>query len=92
MRMRFNAREKEMLAAGERNIEISYGSGQWIAFTLDDTTTEKCKITDTWQTSLGTVTTDTNTKGQKSRVISRGWRMRGTPGNIRPVGSDWKVT
>ena len=89
--MRFNAREKEMLATGVLDIEVSYGSGQWIAFRLSSTETEKDDY-GYWRTAVGIVVSDTNTKGQKSKVIGRGWRMRGTPGNIRPVGSDWKVT
>lgn len=90
-RMRFNAREKDMLASGVRDIEVSYGSGQWIAFHLPYT--EIVKDVDGHQrTWVGTVTSDTNTKGQRSKVIGKGWEMRGTPGHIRPVGSDWKVT
>jgi len=86
----FNAREKALIEQ-TRYVEVSYGSGQWIAFTLDHQdwnsrdTLGNCGV-------MGTVTSDTNTKGQKSKVISKGWTMRATPGNIRPVGSDWKVT
>lgn len=91
MRKRFNAREKEMLASGVVDIEVSYGSGQWVAFRLPDTDIVKGHDGEQ-MTRVGVVQSDYNTKGQKSRVISRGWLMRGTPGNIRPVGSDWKVT
>jgi hypothetical protein len=90
-RMRFNVREKELLATGNLNIEVSYGSGQWIAFRLPSTAIEKDR--DGYQrTEVGFVTSDYNTKGQKSKAISKGWAMCGTPGHIRPVGSDWKVT
>ena len=90
-RMRFNAREKELLASGVLNIEVSYGSGQWIAFRIPST--EIVHDYEGYQcTKTGTVTSDYNTKGQKSKVVSKGWIMRGTPGHIRPVGSDWKVT
>jgi len=61
-RVRFNAREKEMLASGIRDIEVSYGSGQWIAFRLDGAGIVK-SIEGYQRTSTGTVTSDTNTKG-----------------------------
>jgi len=90
-RMRFNAREKELLASGVLDIEVSYGSGQWIAFRLSSTETEK-SVDGYWRTAVGIIVSDMNTKGQRSKVIGKGWQMRGTPGHIRPVGSDWKVT
>jgi hypothetical protein len=90
-RMRFNKREKELLASGVLNIEVSYGSGQWIAFNIASGEIEK-DYSGYQRTKVGRVASDYNTKGQKSKVISKGWAMRGTPGHIRPVGSDWKVT
>jgi hypothetical protein len=89
MRMRFNAREKELIAS-TKMVEVSYGSGQWIAFELSEQVITKDESN--YQRVFGHVTSDYNAKGQKSKVISKGWPMYATPGNIRPVGSDWKVT
>jgi hypothetical protein len=88
-RMRFKDYEKELIAS-TREVEVSYGSGQWIPFHL--THQVITKDSDGYQRVFGTVTSDYNTKGQRSKVISKGWQMYATPGHIRPVGSDWKVT
>jgi hypothetical protein len=88
-RMRFKDYEKELIASSKM-VEVSYGSGQWIAFELSEQVITKDD--NGYQRVFGHVTSDTNTKGQRSKVISKGWPMYGTPGHIRPVGSDWKVS
>jgi hypothetical protein len=86
MRIRFNAKEKSLISQ-TREVEVHYGSGQWAEFLLDNQEPAKDSI-GTWRV-LGTVT---GLRGKKSRVISIGWRMGATPGNIRPRGSDWRVS
>lgn len=88
-RQRFKAPERELIYS-TRNVEVSYGSGQWIAFELADRVITS--DANGYQRVFGHVTSDTNTKGQRSKVISKGWPMYATPGHIRPVGSDWKVS
>jgi hypothetical protein len=88
MRSRFNAKEKQLLQDLERSnildVEVHYASGNWIAFRLDSTTPQRDTIGG-WRL-MGTVT------GPSTRVIGKGDRFGATPGNIRPLGSNWRVS
>lgn len=88
MRKRWNDREKQLLQDLERShvldVEVHYASGRWIAARLDTTVPGRDMLGDT--RIMCTVT------GPSTRVIGTGDRFGVRPGNIRPVGSDWKVT
>lgn len=88
-RMRFNQREKDLIAS-TLDVEVSYGSGQWCEFELDNQTIAKDPLGR--QRIMGIVTGLPYTKNGTSRVIDVGDYFGATPGRIRPRGSDWKVT
>lgn len=83
MRLRFNAAEKAVIAQ-TLDVEVHYGSGNWIRATLDDAKIDYYSNGDQ-QRIMCTVT------GPSTRTIGRGDRFGATPGNIRPVGSGWAV-
>lgn len=87
MRMRFNAAEKAVIAAGNTSpIEVHYASGHWIAakFVSDEPVIER-NADDNLQRVFVKIT------GPSTRTIGTGQTFGATPGNIRPAGSDWRV-
>jgi hypothetical protein len=91
MRKRFKPEEKALLVNG-KEIEVHYGSGHWVTCRVDDATIRTINYYYS-NVATGIITGSKTTGGKKMTnmiVPGMGWTI--TPGNIRPVGSDWKTS
>lgn len=82
MRQRFRPEERALIIIGAI-VEVHYASGNWIAARV---TSEPRK------SPYGGWEADATITGKATRVIGPGNPFRISPGNIRPVGSDWRVS
>jgi hypothetical protein len=92
MRQRFRPAEKELLRPGT-DVEIHIGSGNWVTGTITGTDVVKPSPDNYTYWTAGRIVGTQYTNGKRMTTLVRpGQTWRVTPGNVRPVGSDWKCT
>jgi len=92
MRQRFRPEEKELLTQGNK-IEVHISGGNWVAAFVTDPTIVRPTPESYCYWSSGQIVGREYTNGKRmTTMVTPGQAWRITPGNVRPVGSDWKVT
>lgn len=92
MRQRFRPQEKDLLRPGT-TVEIHVGSGKWVVGMVTGTDILKPDPQNYTYRTAGRIVGTAYTNGQRmTSMVRSGQTWWITPGDVRPVGSDWRCT